>query len=108
MKSYHDATPGVLRRFADKCVLDVETGCWNWTGCFNSKGYPCFKVHGRSHYAHRVSHALFRGEIPDGEQVHHSCLNSKCVNPAHLESVTADANRAMQAAGVGTLEDCPI
>ena len=76
-----------------KYVLKTDNGCWLWTGG-KSKGYGHFSVGpkgspGKS--AHRVSYELFKGEIPSGLWVLHTCRN-KCVNPDHLELGTAKKN----------------
>lgn len=98
---------GFLRRFLDRVEVDDETECWVWTGGCVGKGYPALELNGKKVYAHRASCALFNGPIPWGMQVHHRCLNPKCVNPAHLEHTTPKRNRELQRLGVGHEDDAP-
>ena len=86
-----DVDPDLVFRFG-KFVERDSDGCWNWNGYTDRKGYGQFKMAGRAHWAHRVAYVLFVGPIPDGFQVDHTCCNTSCVNPHHLELVTLEEN----------------
>lgn len=79
-------------KFWKKIVLDFKTGCWNWVGKPDVGGYCRWVVGNKNILVHRSSFELFKGKIMEGLQIDHLCRNTKCVNPNHLEAVTARTN----------------
>jgi len=76
-----------LRRFWS--LIEVSD-CWDWRGRIDRDGYGRYGKRGV--LAHRVTWTLLVGPIPDGYHVDHLCRNKGCVNPDHLEPVTAGTN----------------
>ena len=74
----------VINRFLSRVSMNAETGCWIWTGSLFHTGYGKFSLHNKTLRAHRVSYTLFKGDIPDGVLVLHTCDVRACVSPAHL------------------------
>lgn len=71
-------------RFEAK-VEFAANSCWLWLASDNGKGYGLISTNeSRQDKAHRVSYKLYRGPIPEGLQVLHTCDKPYCVNPAHL------------------------
>jgi len=66
-------------RFLTK-VVKCENGCWEWSEYKDKDGYGIYK----QHRAHRVAYELWKGKIPSGQLVRHTCDNPPCVNPEHL------------------------
>jgi hypothetical protein len=66
--------------------VDPETDCWNWTG-HAVKGYARVSWNRQHILVHRWIFARYVRPLKDGEEVHHKCRNSLCINPAHLEAL---------------------
>lgn len=80
-------------------------GCVLYTGLLNESGYGVVSHNGRPIGAHRLVYLQLVGEIPSGEMLDHlchssdvscpggpSCLHRRCINPNHLEPVSAVEN----------------
>ncbi len=80
--------------------------CWLWRGAtyrsFNTR-YGRVSVAGRLILVHRFAYELQHGPILDGLQIDHLCRITLCVNPAHMEPVTAKENTRR---GVGSKTHC--
>lgn len=66
--------------------------CWIWTRGTDGGGYGAFSVNDRSVKAHRFAYELLRGPIAENGTIDHLCEETRCVNPAHMEVVSANEN----------------
>lgn len=86
-------------RLVANSAVDHTTGCWIWLGHIDGGGYGrlSVRVKGKrspeSHFAHRVSVQVLKGEaIPEGYHVDHICETRCCINPNHLQVIPAHEN----------------
>lgn len=83
----------------DDCVLDEAMGCWLWRHGVG-KNYGCLRsaVPGRPRAAHRFYFETFRGRrLAVDEHLHHRCNQPRCVNPDHVEIITAATHGRLHA-----------
>ena len=83
----------VPSRETDPLITAPPTPCWLWLGSCNSQGQAQVSRDHRTTLAYRVSYELLVGPIPEGFHMDHLCRNRACVNPEHLEPVTASVNQ---------------
>lgn len=72
----------------------MPDGCWLWTGSkFPGKKYGQFKVDGKNWRVHRYSYKYIgEKQLNHNLTLDHLCREPLCVNPDHLEEVTASEN----------------
>lgn len=73
-----------------------ESRCWIWQGAVGGNGYGHIWLQGKACQVHRVAYELWVGSLTCDDQVDHldCCRQPLCINPVHLESVTAAENTA--------------
>ena len=71
----------------------TESGCWLWEQGCERAGYGEVGIRqSPERTAHRLSWLAFKGPIPQGLGVLHSCDVTGCVNPDHLFLGTQNDN----------------
>ena len=111
-----------LRRFM-RFVSKQPNGCWLYLASSGTPdGYGTFIPYSGATKvtAHRWSYEVHIGPIPDGMQLDHRCHSDdpscvggpycrhrRCVNPSHLEPVTASENTLRQRHAGRAKEECP-
>jgi hypothetical protein len=81
-------------RIEECSVHDLAEDCWNYYGATNVRGYATAYIDGQPRKLHRYMYEVKVGDIPDRMELDHLCQTKRCVNPAHMEPVTGEVNRA--------------
>lgn len=92
-----------VERFLSRVEVVDGCDCWLWTGANDGrKGYGRTRVPlavaealaapGMRVAAHRASYHVMRLPLSPEQQLDHLCGRKRCVNPFHLEPVTAVEN----------------
>lgn len=71
-----------LEEIRRRCV-ETPSGCWEWTGFRNLRGYGITQFRSRQWLAHRLAYLLAKGSPGDLCVCHH-CDFPPCCNPDHL------------------------
>ncbi len=79
-------------RVLEKSIPEPNSGCWLWIAARDGNGYGCLWDGRRVRPAHILSFEAFRGSVPAGTELDHTCRTLCCVNPDHLEPVSHREN----------------
>lgn len=69
----------------------AESGCLEWQRA-KANGYGVFKIAGHQYRVTTLMYWLFKGELPPGLWVLHTCDNRACGEPEHLYAGNAQQN----------------
>ena len=79
-----------LTRLVRTKTIECPCGCWYWTGSCDTSGYGKLKLRGKTLILHRYTYRALIGEIPDDMTIDHlNCSSRRCINPAHMQIVSA-------------------
>lgn len=90
----YGGAPSLPANFTGK-VAD-PTGCIQWVGAIQSRGYGSVSINGVITSAHKAAWEHVNGPVPDGLTIDHLCRNRACVNVEHMELVPGAENTRRQ------------
>src|SRR6266536_1594246 len=78
----NEAKKNTHQTFLDR-ITEAESGCWEWQGSKDARGYGKISINGTYWRTNRYSYQYYKGEI-GRLNVLHKCDNPACCNPEHL------------------------
>jgi len=87
-----EAALPLIRELLQEKVQSDENECWIWQESRDTHGYGRVYFGSYDGHAHRLSYRAFKGPIPNGLFILHSCDNPPCINPDHLKVGTQQDN----------------
>ena len=90
MRLPHRRGMSIKEKLNERFIL--KGSCWEYAGSKDNCGYGRIYLEGKNHTAHTVAYSVFKGVIPKGLHVLHSCDNPCCINPDHLSLGTHQEN----------------
>lgn len=81
-----------MRKRSDPEYRVLPNGCWEWLGATIRGGYGHKWYKGKVTTAHRAYFQIVGNHVGPKDHVDHLCRYKRCVNPDHLEVVTAGEN----------------
>lgn len=93
MKEYElEANPRTSNR-SKSIRYRIEGGCWICTSHKpDGHGYPQIRREGKNTFCYKHIYRKFKGDIPEGLEIMHTCDNKLCINPKHLLAGTHAQN----------------
>lgn len=85
-----ETAPELRREFEEHVMPEPNSGCWLWTGSTNWRD---LRAVFKGEIGARFSFRLYKGPIPSGAMICHTCDVSLCVNPDHLYDGTNSSNQ---------------
>jgi hypothetical protein len=76
--------PTLKERLESKISMEPMTGCWLWTGFCSPTGYGHIGLNNVVYLVSRMAWQIYRGPIPEGMDVCHTCDTPQCASPHHL------------------------
>lgn len=87
-----DLQSALPERILTKINMKSQEECWLWLAHRVRGGYGQAWVNGKHIYAHRLVFSTIHGDIPEGQELDHTCYNRSCVNPLHMRLVSRHQN----------------